>query len=342
MSAVKLAAVAVVFGWAAPAMAGPVDDPGPAELAWVMDRLQAWLPGAWDSYPQVYHERTVRMPAGGEHEHWHRSFALIQAPQVGEVVFYGQINVGGRDGPLLPRSQVVYSVHVDAARGAVVMNGQPPADPERFVDLGDHPELWGQVRMRDPAALNCDFLWRRHGQQLVGVLDGKSPERRRYGPGTCNYVMRGSDAEFYADAEWVLGPEDLWVYDINKVRGQLFVGRADRTHVRLFRARPYRCAVRDAAGSRQVDAHDRGFRYGMTAGDGQQLGLWLLRAEYPAGEAGLADRLRLWFGDAAGQSLRALAEAPPQAAEIAVEAEGLAARCELQATWPPPAVVTSP
>jgi len=88
------------------------------ELESVMKDLKAWLPGEWNSFPQIELERSVKMPEEGEHEHWHRTFALIKAPQVGEVVFYGQINIGGRDGALVPGSQVLYRAWIDETRSA--------------------------------------------------------------------------------------------------------------------------------------------------------------------------------------------------------------------------------
>ncbi len=235
-----LPAIGLMAMLMAPAQAAPNYDFDRAQLEAIMADLKTWLPGAWDSYPQIWYERNVTLPEEGEHEHWHRTFALIDAPQVGEVVFYGEILMGGRDGPVLPRSEIVYKAWIDEQRGVVVINGQPPADAARFRNLQDHPELWSEVRMRDESAINCDFIWRRDGQQLMAVLDGKTEDRRKYGPGTCNYIS-SSGAEFFADAEWVLTPEELWVYDTNKIRGVQFIGRKDLTHTRLYRARPYRC-----------------------------------------------------------------------------------------------------
>lgn len=78
---------------------GPAYDHDRKELESILEDLVAWLPGEWDNFPQIHYARTVRMPEEGEHEPWYRTFARIEAPQIGEVVFYGQINVGGRDGP---------------------------------------------------------------------------------------------------------------------------------------------------------------------------------------------------------------------------------------------------
>jgi hypothetical protein len=241
-------------------------------------------------------------------------------------VFYGQINLGGPDGPLYVGSQVLYKAVIDEARGVISITGQGPAEPQSFEDLHRRPELWGEVRMRNEAGVRCDFIWRRHGMQLVGVLEGRTPERRKYGPGTCTY--ESERGEFYADAEWVLGPEELWLYDINKLGGVQFIGRVDRTHTRLYRSHAYRCTVRDATGSRELAAHDRGFSLEVRDGAGRELELLLLRAPFPAGGgAGLADSLRLMLLPPGGTSPLAQAQAAPLATQIRLSEAGVEAEC---------------
>mgnify|MGYP006969356752 CR=1 FL=1 len=329
-----LAAAFVTAMALVPAQAGPQYDQSPEDLEWVMAKLKEWLPGEWSAYPQVHYERTVRMPEEGEHDNWYRTFALIDAPQVGETVFYGQINVDKRSGGLMGRTQIVYTARIDEERGAVVMNGQPPADAGRFIDLQDKPELWSEVPPLDMSKLHCDFLWRRDGDQLFAVLEGQKEEYQKYGFGTCNYMSEEAEAEFFADAEWVLTPETLWIYDINTMGGQQFIGREDRTHVRLSRSRPYSCAVSDANGARTLNAYDRGFETEVAA-DGGSMSLMLLRAEYPDDDAGLEDQLKLMLlapdsGDVAAETVGA-----PEAEEIELAAAGVTATCSLQQAFPP-------
>ncbi|MFZ9708765.1 MAG: hypothetical protein ACO3CV_03890 [Steroidobacteraceae bacterium] len=318
------------------------DSPGPRydfsrqELEAILDDLIAWLPGSWDSYPQVHFQRRVRAPAGGEHAHWHRVFARIDAPQLGEVVFYGQINLGGRDAPMMHRSQILYTARIDEARGAVIVNGQGPADPERFENLHERPELWSEVRMRDPAALRCDFLWRREGTQIVGLLEAKAVEGRKAGLGTCSYRVDGTDVEFFADAEWVLGPENLWDYDINLMNGHQFVGRPDRLHKRLYRAAGYECRVRDAAGERKWFTHDRGGTQAVTDRTGRALRLMLLRAPMPNAEGhGMQDRLRLMVQRPNEDTPLQQSEHAPLANTASIEFEGVSASCERASSLPP-------
>ena len=329
-----LAGCALVLTLSSASMAGPQYDQSPEDLKWVMERLKAWLPGEFNSFPQIYYERTTRMPEEGEHEYWHRSFALIDAPQVGDVVFYGQINVNGRSGSVLGGSQILYKAWIDEERGAVVINGQGPKDPGMALDLQDHPERWDDVEMRDPSSVKCDFLWRRDGDQIFGVLEGKTEERRKYGFGTCTYFSESAEAEFFADAEWVLTPDSLWIYDINTMGGQLFIGREDRTHTRLSRAHPYTCAVTDADGARTLNAYDRGFETALAGSDGADLSLLLLRAEFAGDNGPPEDALRLMLLDTEGTEI-AREEAPPLAETIEVNTGGVSAVCTRAASFPP-------
>jgi hypothetical protein len=318
------------------AWAGPQYQPTRQELESVMADLIAWLPGAWDSYPQVHYQRRYVTPVEGEHPHWHHVFARIDAPQIGEIVFYGQINPGGRDQPMMHRSQILYKVWIDEKRGAVVINGQGPADPDRFVNLHERPELWGQVQMRDEQSLQCDFLWRRSGDQIVGILDGKSDDRRRGGPGTCTYKVKGTDVEFFADAEWVLGPDILWDYDINTMAGHQFVGRADRTHIKQYRARGYQCRVEDANGVREWHAHDRGAILPVTANGKQSQRLMLLRAPLPDSKGvGMHDALRVALLPLDSEQPLFEVSTAPIAPSAQLNHAGVQVRCELVKDLPP-------
>ncbi len=213
--------------------------------------------------------------------------------------------------------------------------GQPPADPEKYENLQDRPELWSAVRQRDPSSVRCDFVWRRSGSQIVGVLEGRQPEARKYGPGTCSYMAGGSkDVEFFSDSEWILGPDELWLYDINKMAGQIFSGRADQTHTRLSRAHPFRCEIVDAQGSRIVEAHDRGFTVGVTVTGGRKRELMLLRAALPVrAAAGLKERLRLSLQEPGELRAIASAEADATAAHVAIRSDGVEAHCYHAATF---------
>lgn len=313
---------------------GPAYDFDRRELESILEDLVAWLPGEWSSEPQLHYERNVRMPAEGEHDPWYRSFSRIDAPQIGSHVFYGQVNIAGREGPLFSRTQVLYKASIDEARGIVLIRGQAMADAEPYVNLQDRPELWSQVRMNENA-VNCDFVWRRDGDQIVGVLEGRTVDKRRNGPGTCTFTAT-SGKEFFSDAEWVLSPETLWIYDINKLDGTRFNGREDRTHTRLSRARPYTCRLRDLKGERAVESYDRGGKGTAQIADGAVRYWMLLRASYPAADGfGLDDELRLTLHESEHLQPLKTSRATPRADRITLEVPGINIDCSRQEKFGP-------
>lgn len=320
------------------ALAAPGYDQDRNELAWVMERLKEWLPGTWDSYPQVWYEKNVRAPSNtddGIHEHWYRTFTLIDAPQVGDVVFYGQVNIEGPEGAIVGRSQVLYNAIIDEELGAVNILGQPLENPEKYENLHERPELWTEVKQPNPDAINCNWLWRRDGNQVFGVLQGNSPEKQKYGPHSCSFISQRTGEEFRADSEWVLTPEQLWLYDNNWTADLLFLGREDQTHLRLHRARPYQCDLTDASGTRNLVAYDRGFHTSAMGEDGENYTLMLLRAEYPKGqEEGLDDLLRLSLSDGEQKSPVAVSSEPPVAEQISLHAKGISVACKLGGALP--------
>lgn len=318
------------------ALAGPSYDFSKQELEAILDDMVAWLPGEWSSYPQIYFENTLRVPAEGVHENWYRTFARIDAPQLGTHVFYGQINVGGRNGDVIPRSQVLYIANIDMKRQVVLIRGQSVSDLEKYTNLQDHPELWKEVRQRDPADIKCDFIWRRDGKQVVGVLDGPIEERRKHGPGTCSYMTANGQMEFVADAEWVLSPDELWLYDINLMAGNQFIGRHDKTHIRLYKASPYTCEIKDTVGARRLDAHDRGYTGTGRGAGGKDVEFLLVRAPLPAKDGfGLDDTLRLALRDGVGGPELAHTDAAPRASDIAIQGNGVSVGCRLETKFKP-------
>jgi hypothetical protein len=133
----------------------------------------------------------------------------------------------------------------------------------------------------------------------------------------------------------VLGPDVFWDYDINLMSGHQFVGRKDRTHIRMYRSRGYECKVNDAAGERRWHAHDRGAVLPVRASGGRELQLRLLRAHLPNAEGkGLFDRLHLMVQKPGEETpLRDVETAPRAAIELA--AEGVQAQCRPVDRLPP-------
>lgn len=255
------------------------------ELMTALARLDAWLPGSWDNLPQILVERALGAPPDGEHEHWHRIITRIDAPQLGTHVYYGELYLGGPEGALVPGQQILYVAEIDLVNFAVNLRSGGVSDLDKFRHLHRRPELWSEVTMR-PGGGRCLFLWRRSGDQVVGTLGTE---------GTCTVVSERTGKTMLWDAEWVLAPDQLWVFDngytVEDATGNLipFMGREDRTHHRSWRARDYRCEVSDVSGQQALLLHDRGGT--ATTSDGLQL--QLLRGPIASAAGNLTHGLQL-------------------------------------------------
>ncbi|MDX2144282.1 MAG: CpcT/CpeT family chromophore lyase [Rhodospirillaceae bacterium] len=219
------------------------------ELKHVLKDLMAWLPGEYSSAPQVYFETAVGPPPDGVHENLYRIFAKIDAPHLGEHVIYTQLHIEGKRGPIFAGQQVVFIITVDNQRHGVNVSGRRIKDPDQYIDAHLHPEMWTTIAPDPDYGGNCNFLWRRHGAQLVAKLSDATQDDK------CTMVSKRSGDQLTWDAEWVLNDKELWIHDNGYMKdGSLFAGRADKTHLRMTKVREYEClfGYRPAKGEPQV------------------------------------------------------------------------------------------
>jgi hypothetical protein len=267
------------------------------ELKAVLADLMAWLPGNYSSLPQVYFENEVGPPPDGPHEENYRVFARIDAPHLGEHIIYTQMRIGGKDGPIFAGQQVVFIINIDEKRGGVNVSGRRIADPDQHIDAHLHPEMWKTIAPDPEYGGNCFFLWRRHGKQIVGTLaDAKQDDK-------CTMVSQRSGDQLTWDAEWILNQDELWVHDNGYMKdGSLFVGRDDRTHLRLTKVREYEClfGYRPAKGEPQVlngpHMHDGGdtFAWELKSSPPRKVFYELMRGMWPSNSGrNYADLIRL-------------------------------------------------
>lgn len=319
---------------AATAPAAPPTSTSPAphpDLVGVLRDLDAWLPGEWDSYPQVALERAQGALPEGEHEHWYRVITRIDAPQLGSHVYYGELFNGGRGGELIRGQQILYVATIDPKSYSVNIKGGGLAEPEKFLGLGRRPELWSKVRMREGAG-PCPFRWRRNGDQLSGKLgtDGK-----------CQTKSQRTGEDMMFDAEWVLTPDELWVFDNNYLLGpgpdekKLFIGREDRTHMRLYRMTDFNCSAQSGAGPAETFMiHDRGGTHRLR--DGAEVRL--LRGPLARPAKQIEPGLELSVTPAAGEG--AVAVGDVKAREIMLTAGGRTVACAVRPASTPTKVTT--
>lgn len=316
---------------AAPAMATN----SKPELAKVLEDLMAWLPGEYTSIPQVFLERALGAPPDGEHEIYYRVFAEIDAPHLAEHVIYTQIQLDGDDGTIFPGQQQVFLVSIDEENSRVSVSGRRIKDPEKYADAHLHPEMWASLEPDPDFGGNCTFNWRRHGNQLRGLLGDH---------GQCTMVSKRSGQQMTWDAEWILNPEELWIYDNGTLAdGTLFAGREDRTHLRMYKATRHECFIsfRFPDGATQVVnpffMHDRGDTFTIVTEEAEPrtLHVEFLNSLWPSNSGrNYVDLMRLTVhdaepGDFTDEDVIGFAWAAPGSDRVGFTAEGLSARCKV-------------
>jgi cytochrome c len=165
----------------------------------------------------------------------------------------------------------------------------------------------------------CPFRWRRNGAQLSGKLgtDGK-----------CRTKSQRTGKDMMFDAEWVLTPDELWVFDNNYLLGpgpdekKLFIGREDRTHMRLYRMTDFSCTAQAGSGPPENFAiHDRGGAHRLR--DGAEVRL--LRGPLATPSKQIEPGLELSITPAAGEGARAVGDVSARA--ITLTAGGRTVAC---------------
>lgn len=305
------------------------------ELMKVLEDLMAWLPGEYTSIPQVFLERNLGAPPDGEHEIFYRVFAKIEAPHLAEHVIYTQIRLDGDDGPVFPGQQVLFLISMNEELGAVSISGRRIKDPKKFVDAHLRPDVWPDLEPDPNFGGNCTFNWRRHGKQLRGLL-GEF--------GECTMVSKNTGHQMTWDAEWILNPEELWVYDNGYLEdGSLISGREDRTHLRMYKAKHFECftSLRFEDGSNQVInpyfMHDRGDVFTITTNEpeARELHVEFLTSLWPSNSGrNFVDLMRLTLhdgepGEYSEEDVIGVAWATPESGRVGFTAEWASARCKL-------------
>ena len=305
------------------------------ELMKVLEDLMAWLPGEYTSVPQVFLERNLGAPPDGEHEVFYRVFARIEAPHLAEHVIYTQIRLDSDDGPVFPGQQIVFLISMNEELGAISISGRRIRDPHKFVDAHLRPDVWPDLEPDPNFGGNCAFNWRRHGKQLRGLL-GEF--------GQCTMVSKNTGDEMTWDAEWILNPDELWVYDNGYLEdGALFFGREDRTHLRMYKARRFECfaALRFGDGSNQVInpffMHDRGDVFTITTNEPEprELHLEFLTSLWPSNSGrNFVDLMRLTLhdgkpGEYSQEDVVGSAWATPESGRAGFTTDWASARCKL-------------
>ncbi len=240
--------------------------------------------GEFNNGYQVHLERGD--PGDGEvpdgHPWHHHTVRQVAAPQLGDHVYYAQINAEGPSGDVV--RQRLHVLEADAEHGVIRQRFFAFSDGELWVDAHRNPS---RLQSLDPATLRaypagCEILWRRE----IDQFRGKIPR------GACEVVSPRSGNTLIIVAEMLLAQSEMWHREAGSTEDgkPLFDAHAG-IPFQLRRTHPFTCQVQLSANGdgsswepgEQLVVHDQGGSATVTADD-EKPGTYTLRLSQTASE----------------------------------------------------------
>jgi hypothetical protein len=133
-----------------------------------LTQLLDWLPGRYDNTAQSDSDpqRGVQPP----HDRIALIIVKVHTPRLGHHVFYVQEMAA--DDPRRVMSERMFSFKVDEKRG-ILESVYTFAEPRRWRDGQEHPDLFTGVVVEDVQSAGCELLWKKSGEQFSATHDAK-------------------------------------------------------------------------------------------------------------------------------------------------------------------------
>jgi len=167
-----------------------------------MDRFLSWFEGEFDNNEQVWQQASDGIAEGDRHEHIHHIFKPVEAPGLGERIFFVKQYLNG-DYEEVYR-QRIYSFTRDEAESAIrlaiyTFNDEAPyryADQDPSVLLDVQPEDFRN-------SPGCDVFWTFHEDHYVGKMKKDA----------CFYFSKRLGKNIYISDTLKLTEDMIWIGD---------------------------------------------------------------------------------------------------------------------------------
>lgn len=284
------------------------------EARFVLKDIQSWLPGIYDSEPQVFLEQAFGLQEDGPHQ---RMFVTISATGISTnttAAFMTEWHLGDKHAPIIRQER--WSFEVSEAARAVVMR--------RYL-LGAEGDLTAESETSG-TLLPCSLVW----------LQGQS-----------NLFAKAASSECSGPQhEFLLDQDSLWVLNLGANEHPLVRPRRDGIHTKLFRAnmmecfvnilhdgQPYNAGLEGRTLINPIQMHDRGDTYSFETKEEtpRQFVLMLRKAMWPSRSGrNFAPMLMLWLyrDQISPETLEGSAWAAAESTRVAFDARGVGARCK--------------
>lgn len=284
------------------------------EARFVLKDIQSWLPGTYDSEPQIFLEKAFGASNDGPHDRMFVAIREAGASTNETVVVTTEWRSGDKHAPVTRRER--WSFAVSEAARAVIM---------RRHNLGTDDDLTAESQTSG-TQLPCSLVWLQGQSNLFAKAVGADCS----GPGH----------------ELLLDQDGLWILNLGADEHPLVRSRHDGIHTKLYRTnmmecfvnvlhegQPYNAGLEGRTLINPIQMHDRGDTYSFETNEEKprKFILMLRKAMWPSRSGrNFAPMLMLWLyrDKISPESLEGSAWAAADSTRVAFDARGVGARCK--------------
>jgi len=160
-----------------------------------------WFPGEYDNYEQ--HWQDLEDKVEQVHEHIHHIFLKVDAPQVGDNVFFVQQYMDGD--PSNVYRHRLYSLTEDKQENAIRLTIYSYKDEPKYLNAHLNPAILKALSKDELIERpGCEVFWKLNNE---GYFDGYMKER------ACSFVSQRSGKKIYITDTLRLTEDEIWIQD---------------------------------------------------------------------------------------------------------------------------------
>jgi hypothetical protein len=164
--------------------------------------MMEWFPGEYDNHEQVWQQGVDGIDKKDQHEHIHHIFLPVDAPKIGEHVFFvKQYSDGNYEDVYRQR---LYKFTRNDEENAVQLTIYRFLDEQRYRYTDRAPELVGQLDYDQlKTTEGCEVYWRYTGEFFHGYMH----------EGACSYRSPRSGQKITITDTLKLTEDEIWIGD---------------------------------------------------------------------------------------------------------------------------------
>ena len=161
-----------------------------------------WFEGEYDNHEQVWQQELDEVPEEERLEHIHHRFVSVQAPALGEHVFF-VIQTMDDDRDKVYR-QRLYAFGQDEQENAIKLVIYRMADEAKYRDSWKDTSLVKDITMDEVSTLpGCEVFWKHNGDFFDGYMKDRA----------CHFFSKRSNREIYITDTLRLTDTEIWISD---------------------------------------------------------------------------------------------------------------------------------